>query len=993
MKFQKNLNNSIIGPSKKYTVPIALDPVYYEGAIVYGDDGKLYYSDGSVWETPAVDLPDDVWRGEVDLDGNNEQGLTFPRKTTAETNSYVGENGEITIDTTKNSLVVHNGSTGGNTLVSESASQTISNKTLNLQDSTIVGLNGSGLSLSGSQLQVDNSVVLTVGDDQTVTGTKTFEEEIRVNNSDGIRTNQSSFNLIPQNAANVNFATGGTSISIGSSNGQTTINNTLVVGQDLIVNGDTFTTSTDVITLDDKVLSLLDLSDSGDPEPTDSLANGGGIELNGDTIKEFKWFNVAEAWTSSENIDIPDDKSYLIDGNEVLSAGTLGLSITDSSLESVGILSTGQWEANTIATEYGGTGNTTYIDGQILIGNTAAGNTLTKARLTEGGGITILNGNGAIEVSNADRGSFQNIFKNIVDENDNIQFSASSNNDSIKFEGSGTTSISFNAPTNSIIIDTPDAVLIPGDGISVSSNTISVDNTVVRTSGNQTISGIKSFNDLVDADITGNAGTATALQTAVTINGVSFDGTENITVSTTTDESLTVGDGLSGGSFDGSTETTFVNTDKGSDQNIFKNIIDETDTVQFSADTNTDSLKFVAGLGTQINFNASDNSLTFISTGEEIEEPDVFKNIADSTGSIQFFADGATDTIRFESTGLADVSFDVTNKAVSVDTPSVGSGLIVDGGDLSVDNTVIRTSGDQTIAGVKTFSSTIDGNAATATALETPVEINGVTFDGTQNISIAAQASVTPEDLTAGDGLSGGTFNGSAAETFAVDSTVVRTSGDQIIGGSKTFTQDIIGNVFGNLAGNAGTATALETPRNINGVAFDGTQDITLPTQLTATPEDLTIGDGLNGGLFNGSTAVTIDVDNTVVRTTGAQNIGGVKTFDDTLTIGSDYAETISTSTGDTTVDLANGTIFKISTNGDNAITLPASSAGKSFTVFVEYTGEHTITWTGGGTLYWPEGSEPFQTSTNGAVDIFTFIQDGTNTYGLPAAQGMLPSV
>jgi hypothetical protein len=46
----------------------------------------------------------------------------------------------------------------------------------------------------------------------------------------------------------------------------------------------------------------------------------------------------------------------------------------------------------------GGTGQTTYTDGQLLIGNTT-GNTLTKATLTAGSGVTITNGAGSISIS------------------------------------------------------------------------------------------------------------------------------------------------------------------------------------------------------------------------------------------------------------------------------------------------------------------------------------------------------------------------------------------------------------------------------------------------------------------------------------------------------------------------------------------------------------------------------------------------------------------
>ena len=94
------------------------------------------------------------------------------------------------------------------------------------------------------------------------------------------------------------------------------------------------------------------------------------------------------------------------------------------------------------------------------------------------------------------------------------------------------------------------------------------------------------------------------------------------------------------------------------------------------------------------------------------------------------------------------------------------------------------------------------------------------------------------------------------------------------------------------------------------------------------------------------------------------------------------YTETLVSSTGNTTVDLANGTIFKVTTNGSNTITLPASAAGKSFLVIIAYTGAHSITWAGGSTIKWNGGTAPTATSVNGKFDIYTFFQDGTNTYG-----------
>jgi hypothetical protein len=62
-----------------------------------------------------------------------------------------------------------------------------------------------------------------------------------------------------------------------------------------------------------------------------------------------------------------------------------------------------------IAVSSGGTGQTSYTDGQLLIGN-STGNTLNKATLTAGSGVTITNGAGAITIAaSSSGGGFSNI--------------------------------------------------------------------------------------------------------------------------------------------------------------------------------------------------------------------------------------------------------------------------------------------------------------------------------------------------------------------------------------------------------------------------------------------------------------------------------------------------------------------------------------------------------------------------------------------------------
>lgn len=58
----------------------------------------------------------------------------------------------------------------------------------------------------------------------------------------------------------------------------------------------------------------------------------------------------------------------------------------------------GTGTTGTLAVDRGGTGQTSYTDGQLLIGNTT-GNTLTKTTLTAGSGVTITNGSGSITIA------------------------------------------------------------------------------------------------------------------------------------------------------------------------------------------------------------------------------------------------------------------------------------------------------------------------------------------------------------------------------------------------------------------------------------------------------------------------------------------------------------------------------------------------------------------------------------------------------------------
>lgn len=169
----------------------------------------------------------------------------------------------------------------------------------------------------------------------------------------------------------------------------------IVVGGNLTVNGTTTTVNSTTVTVDDKNIELGSVT-----SPTDAGADGGGITLKGTTDKTFNWVDATDAWTSSEHLNLLSGKSYYIDGTQVLSSTALGAAVVTSSLTSVGTITSGTWNGTTIAAANGGTGQSTYTDGQLLIGNTAGG--LSKATLTAGTGVTITNGNGTISIAATD---------------------------------------------------------------------------------------------------------------------------------------------------------------------------------------------------------------------------------------------------------------------------------------------------------------------------------------------------------------------------------------------------------------------------------------------------------------------------------------------------------------------------------------------------------------------------------------------------------------
>jgi len=87
-----------------------------------------------------------------------------------------------------------------------------------------------------------------------------------------------------------------------------------------------------------------------------------------------------------------------------VSGGTTGLTTSGGPITTSGTITL----AGTLAVANGGTGQTSYTDGELLIGN-STGNTLTKATLTADTGISITNGTGSITIAATNNGTVTSV--------------------------------------------------------------------------------------------------------------------------------------------------------------------------------------------------------------------------------------------------------------------------------------------------------------------------------------------------------------------------------------------------------------------------------------------------------------------------------------------------------------------------------------------------------------------------------------------------------
>ena len=467
---------------------------------------------------------------------------------------------------------------------------------------------------------------------------------------------------------------------------------------------------------------------------------------------------------------------------------------------------------------------------------------------------------------------------------------------SVSFNGSANVDIAATVQPNSVALGTDTtgnymSDLTQGTGVTIThtpgegSNATIAIGQAVATSSSVTFAQVSAP---VTGNLTGNASTATTLETGRTI-ALSGDVSGSV-------------------SFNGSADATI-------------SAIIQPNSVALGTDTTGNYVNDITqGTGVTVTHTPGEGSSPTIAIGQAVgTSASVTFARLETTGNVviggNLTVNGDTTTLNTETLSVEDNTIVLNSNATG--SPTLNAGIEVERGDSanvsvrwneSTDSWELTEDGStykniavgqdvETSASVTFVAVTAElvGNSSTSSALKTPrtIALSGdvsgsVSFDGSANVDITA--TVQPNSVALGTDTTGNYVNDVTAGTGV---TVTHTPGEgtsptiaigQAVGTSASVTfANVTADLVGDVTGNASTASALETSRTISltgdvsgSVSFNGSAD----ANITATiqPNSVALGTDTTGNYMSG---ISVQNGLTVSHTPGEGS---------TATIGADNA-------------------------------------------------------------------------------------------------------
>jgi hypothetical protein len=753
------------------------------------------------------------------------------------------------------------------------------------------GIAGGGTLAANRSFAVDATVVRTSGD-QTIAGTKTFSSPTTF-------------------SSNTTFGLDATF------NGPARFNQSVFVEGNLLVSGNSTLTTSEADINNLVVLNSLSMF-TGATVATNFIPAAGGLLTLGSTLQP--WGTVFTGTVTLGSAGTTTTSAVRADRTLQLSAGT-NISITGAGTAAQNLTANRAWTIAAANTDLATTANTTT---RTVTSSTGTNVVLVTANSTQAGVMTSAD---RIKIDGIESGAQVNLATNLGTVADTVSRTVTSSTgasvtlpsatallagvmtsaDRTKLDGIAA-GAQVNVPTNlSIGSSTGTEVRVDSStGTNVTLPVASSTLAGIVTNAAQTIAGAKTFSSTIVGSVSGNAGTSTTLQTARTITvgntAKTFNGSANVAWSLSeigiNDSVLTLStSGIATGSQSwssnqGSTATFNVN-------------VPGTNIAQGTRTTNT--VPITSSTGTSATLGAATTLLAGVMT-------------ADDKVKLDGIAAGAQVNVP---TNLSIGSS--TGTAVRIDS-STGTNATLPVASATLAGIV--TNAAQTIAGAKTFSSTIvgsvSGNAGTATTLQTARTLWGQTFNGSANV--------------VGDLTSVGNVTGLGAITLAAGSGNHNVTLSPSGTGFVQITKDMYGPLFHATTGVGGVMYSSI------GISSSSMVEISAPSAVFSGA--LVVSSG--GIAVTGTSTVTgklntndrITVTSGGVAVTGPSNVTGTLEVSSALTVLSGGISV----TGNITVGTqTNRATIAYTTNTARTYTIPDAGANANF---VMTAGNQTITGT-----------------------------------------------